>query len=278
MNESNQMPPFTLGIYKDLPHADYLAVEAISSSGAKKILRSPQHYKLMRDKPGEPTPTQRFGIAGHCALFQPHLYADQYVCAPNIDKRSKDGKAAWAEFAEYNAGKTILTEDEFDRVRCCVEAVKAHPAAAHLLDGGERELSLFWRDKQYDVPAKCRFDAFNRGGGIDLKTCADASPEAFARSAANFFYHIQAAHYMSGAEHVLNETPRFFVFICVESEEPFGVACYVLESNAILAGQALMSRAMERYAAALAAGEWPGYPSTVEVLQLPRWATTLSIG
>jgi exodeoxyribonuclease VIII len=111
----------------------------------------------------------------------------------------------------------------------------------------------------------------------DIKTCQDASPEAFARSAASYLYHVQAAHYFSAAEHIRGETPRFWAFICVESEPPHSVACYVLPGAAVLAGTQLMSKALERYAAALAAGKWPGYPETIDTLPFPKWALKFDI-
>jgi hypothetical protein len=133
---------------------------------------------------------------------------------------------------------------------------------------------LFWNDAQYGVPCKARFDAWNPARIlVDLKTTSDASPEEFAQSIANFHYHAQAALYCSAAEHLLDESPQAFVFIVVESEPPHGVACYRLPSEAILAGQHYVSKALARYADVLASGGvWSGYPETIETIQLPRYA------
>jgi len=154
----------------------------------------------------------------------------------------------------------------------CVNAVRAHPAAAKLLDGGEREGSMFWKDGQFNVPCKARFDAMNRGGLIDLKTTVNAAPEEWGKQAANLLYHLQAAHYMNGAEAALNATPEFFAFVCVESDAPYAVACYVLPGAAISAGRVLCNIALERYAQALQAGVWPGYSPTIDVVPFPKWA------
>jgi exodeoxyribonuclease VIII len=88
--------------------------------------------------------------------------------------------------------------DDWFRAKACIDAVNAHPAASQLLAGAERELSLFWTDARYHVPCKARYDARNHGLVMDLKTTQDASPEGFARQAANLLYHCQAAHYFSG--------------------------------------------------------------------------------
>lgn len=265
-------PPFAPGVFYGMPAEHYHATEAMSASGAKKMLRSPQHYRLMRDTPNEPTAAMQFGTAVHCGVLEPDTFADAVVCAPDVNKRTKDGKAEWEYFLSCNVGKTVLSPDDFARAQRCVDAVLAHPAARTLLDGAQREISLFWEDGRYKVPCKARYDIRSHGGVSDLKTTQDASPDGFARQIASLLYHVQGAHYCSGAEHALNASPTFFAFVCVESEPPHAVACYVLPSNAILAGAHLMSRALERYAAALAAGEWPGYPQEINQILLPRYA------
>lgn len=261
------------GVFYGMPAAEYHAREAMSASGAKKMLRSPQHYRLSRDQPSAPTETMEFGTAVHCGVLEPEHFARRVTLIPDVNRRTTAGRAEHAAFlAACAPGSILLNRDDYDRAARCIDAVLKHPAAAQLLGTARTEVSLFWRDARYDVPCKARWDIHSHGGVTDLKTTQDASPEGFARQIANLLYHVAAAHYLSGGEHVLNETPRFFAFIAVESEPPHAVACYTLPSNAILAGAHLMNRALERYRDALAAGEWQGYPQTIETLQLPRWA------
>lgn len=271
------MADFVAGLHRNMPAATYHGIEAMSASGAKKMLRSPQHYLLARTTPSVPSPAMLFGTAVHAGVLEPDTFDDAVVVAPEVNKRSKDGKAELEAFAAANAGKVVLSPEDFDRATNCIEAVRRHPAAAQLLDGGEREVSLLWHDGKYKVPCKSRFDAMNHGGVIDLKTTRDASPEGFGKEIANYLYHLQAAFYCSAAEHVLDASPKFFAFIAVESEAPFAVACYVLPSNAILAGAHLADIALGRYADALAAGEWPGYPEEISVIKLPSWATKFNV-
>jgi hypothetical protein len=210
-------------------------------------------------------------------VLEPDTFNDAVALAPEINKRTAAGKAEAEAFAAANAGKVVLSPDDWERCEQTIAAVRRHPSASQLLDGGERELSLFWNDGKYGVPCKSRFDAFNHNIIIDLKTCQDASPETFARTIAQYLYHVQAAFYFSGAEHVLNATPAAFAFIAVETEPPFAVACYALPANAILAGAHLANVALERYASALASGEWPGYPEEISIIKLPAWATKFNV-
>jgi exodeoxyribonuclease VIII len=268
------LPPVAFdGVYYRLPEAEYHAYEAISASGAKKILRSPMHYKLMRDQPSEPTEAMEFGTAVHCGVLEPDRYSSRVVLSPTFNKRTNSGKAEFAAFCQEHAGKIVLAPAEHEAAAKCIAAVRSSPAARRLLRGAFTEVSLFWRDGQYDVPCKARYDAINLGGIVDVKTTRDASPQEFGKSAANFLYHVQGAQYRNGHEAVFNESPEFFAMICVESEPPYAVAVYDLDHVAILAGMRLMDEAMSRYREALAAGKWPGYDERITTLELPRWAT-----
>lgn len=265
-------PVFTPGVYHDMPAEDYHAIEAMSASGAKKMLRTPQHYKMMRTEQSTPTDAMQFGTAVHCAVLEPDSFEARVVRSEKFDRRYKEQKAAAEAFAAEHAGKLILDPYAFDAVRRCADNVRAHPAAVRLLAGAKFEVSILWRDGKYDVPCKLRADALNHGGIIDLKTTTDASPETFARQCASLLYHVQGAAYYSGCEHMLDASPEFFAFIVVENEPPHSVACYTLPSNAIMAGARLFDIALERYRDALQSGVYAGYPNTIEALPFPRWA------
>lgn len=263
---------FAPGVFHDMPGEVYHAIEAMSASGAKKMLRSPRHYRLMRETPNEPTAAMQFGSVVHAGVLEPETLESCVAVLPEVNRRTNAGKAMIADFEALNPGRILLDAAEYARALACIKAVHAHRGASTLLDGGEREVSLFWNDGRYGVPCKARLDIRSHGGITDLKTTQDASPEGFAKQISNLLYHVQGAFYCSASEHALNESPRFFAFIAVESEPPHAVACYALPSNAILAGLHLVNRALERYAAALAAGEWPGYPDTIDMIKLPPYA------
>lgn len=265
-------PPFQVGVYDAMPAETYHRIEAMSSSGSKKMRRSPAHYKLMRTKNSTPTEAMQLGTAIHTAVLEPHLFDGTVCCAPKCDRRTKQGKADYEAFIAAAVGKVVLSPAAFDVARRCADAVRAHPAAKALLDGAEVEKSFFWEDARYKVPCKARWDARNHGFAIDLKSCQDASADAFARQIASYEYHAQAAHYCSAAEHLLDASPNAFIFIAVETEAPFGVGVYQLPGAAIAAGAHLMNLALARYQEALASGTYPCYPDTIEAITLPRWA------
>lgn len=261
------------GIVDGMAHDDYLNIDALSSSGCKVLERSPAHFLASRTYRKPPTAQMEIGTAVHTIVLEPER-ASSIVCLPDFNTRTKDGRAerdAWV--AALPAGSLAFDQDAHARIHAAAYAVRQHPGASRLLADGKRERSMFWRDSKLRIPCKSRLDWHREDGGIvDVKTTADASPAAFERSIANFGYHIQAAFYWVGVEHVLDRSPAFWSFVCVEVEPPFAVACYVLDVDAIRVGMRTVDKCLARYAQCVASGQWPGYPDTINPISIPKWA------
>jgi hypothetical protein len=238
----------------DLPAIDYHAREALSASGITKLLRSPAHYHIWRTTPRTQTAAMAFGTIVHALVLEPHR-APPVAIAPACERRSKADRATWAAFEANLNGRVPLKQDEFDRAQRVRDAVWANGGARLLLDGIASEVSIFWHDHEFDIACKARLDALRTDlGVIDLKTTADAAPDAFARSVAHYAYHAQAAHYWRAVEHAQHASPPFFAWIAIETEPPFGSRCYVIETNALRLGRDLADRAASR----LCRGAAPG--------------------
>lgn len=264
-------PPFVAGIFEHMPARDYFSTPGFSATGAKRILKSPRHYRYAQENPSPPTAAMLFGSAVHEGVLEPATFAERVVCAPEIDKRSKAGKADWADFQFLNEGKIILAPDDFARAEECIFAVLEHPAASALLEGARREVSLFWQCPQWNIKRKARLDAWQDAIIVDLKTCADASAAGFAKQVENFQYHIQAANYCEGYRVLNGRDPDAWIFIAAESEPPHAVAVRSLPWEAIQVGARLMDAACERYRDCSESGVWPGYEQTIEPLIFKPW-------
>lgn len=275
--ESAPPPPFTVGVFSDMPDEVYHRIECFSAGGAKTLRKSPLHYRHSRDTEHEPKDAMLFGSAVHYGVLQPELFPMRVIAEPEFNVRTNAGKAAAAAFAAEHAGKIIISTADYARALDCIKAVRAHPGARKMLDDAVTELSLFWIDREYDIPCKCRFDIYGRRGAGDLKTCQDASPAAFGRTAASFEYQAQGAHYLAGAEECLDAHGKAFVFIAAESNKPHAVAAYHLQEADILAGRHMTKIAMERYAEALNTGQWKGYADTIEPLKMPAWSRKFDV-
>lgn len=263
--------PFTPGVFENLDASLYHSCEAVGSGGVKELLRTAKHFRFKRDKPSQSTAAQLFGIATHEGTLEPDTFTSRVVAMPALNLHLKRDREIAAQFYAEYAGRVVLSAPDYRRCLATCAAIRAHRGAARLLAGARVEMSLFWNDARYGVPCKARWDIFNFGILGDLKTCQDASPEAFARAIGTYKYHAQAGHYCSGGEHALNESPSAYVFIAAETEPPHGVAMYELRKHSIAEGMNLADEAYARYAKARELGRWDGYPETIEPIDLPRW-------
>lgn len=262
---------------RSLPFADYAAIDAVNQSSLRVIVdKSPLHYQHALRSPRKDTPALRFGRAVDVAAFTPRDYATQFIVTPDIDRRTKDGKAAWAAFLELAGDKTLLTEEEHRRAWDCGEAVRSHRATGPLLATGDPQVTLEWTDAATGVRCKARLDLVN-SAIVDLKTSQSTDPRAFGQSVHKYGYHFQAAFYRAGWHAVHGEWLDFLLAV-VESGEPHDCAAFAVEGDALQRGNELVRQALDTYARCRDAGRWPGRCEEVQSVQFPRYAMAFDEG
>lgn len=265
-----------LGLASDMTPADYLAVQALSASGLKKLRQSPAHFygtTLDPKRPAEePSEALQAGSLLHCAVLEPEQLGARYVAKPSgMNFSTKEGKA-WRDAQT----RQIVTAEAWATAQAQASALRALPDVRQLLSVGRAECSAFWIDGETGVLCKCRPDWHTPAGNgvilLDLKTCQDASPDGFARAVARYGYHLQAAHYSAGFQAATGQPVLGFVFAAVESDWPHAAAPYMLTDDDLAAARAEVRRLTQLYADCLASGVWPGYASEIQTLALPSWA------
>lgn len=266
------------GTHLGLPAEDYHAIEALSASGAKLLLRSPAHYLASKSSPKEPTAAMRLGTVVHTLILEPDKATAEIAVMPKFDRRTTIGKKAAEEFEEDHRGKLVIDEGVWSKASSIAEAVLKNPIVRDNLGGGQSEVTMLWH--QYDVPCKARIDYLTGSAILDVKTCNDASPEGFARQIATFQYHVQAAHYANGFREVVGWDLDRFVFIAVESEAPYAVGCYTLDARSLQSGRILIERAAEAYRRALTMEPTAAASYADEILEIsvPNWAQVEPFG
>lgn len=265
-------PEFIPGVHDGMDAEDYHALAALSSSGIKKLLRSPAHYLVERTKATPPTESMRIGTAIHTLVLEPDR-SWEVVAMPEFNARTKDGRAERDAWLAAHPGVQAFDAETLQNIHDAVGAVRSHPGASELLSDGTAERSVLWRDSAEQVECRARFDWHRADTAIvDLKSCADASPEAASRAIGSFQYHVSAAHYWIGHEHVFDASPAFWAFVFVETAPPFGVACYVLDAASLRAGMTLCGRAYKTFRQCVESGRWPGYADEIATISAPRWA------
>lgn len=261
------------GIIQGIPIDEYHKSIATSKSQLDQLAKSPAHYLASLATPRKETAAMRIGSLFHGLVLEPERV--RIAVAPVCDKRTKDGKATWEAFCLENAGAEIVTAEEGEMLTGMVASVRAHPAASKLLSGpGIAEGSAYWVDEQSGELCRCRPDFYRSDLGIivDLKSTEDASPKEFARSIANYRYHMQSAYYQDGVEASTGDYIKGFVFVACEKKSPYAVAVYQLDMQGVEAGRIEYKRLLLDLADCKASGKWPAYSDRIETISLPAWA------
>lgn len=276
------------------------ALDEVSNSGMKVIdTRSPAHFAHWVADPdaGAETPALRFGKALHCAVLEPERFALDYCVLPagapdrptaamlnakNPGASSLARQAWWSDWDAAHGGQVILSAADYDRIRGMADSAHKNPITAGLISGGHREMTMRWEEvvdlpDGRVVPMQCKARVDNwlpeLAMFVDVKSTADASPEAFGKSVASYRYHVQHCHYGAGSK-ACGISIDYFVFLAIESEPPYVCAPYRIDAAAEERGYQLRDRAMQRQAQCLADGQWPGYSdgASISSVSLPGWA------
>lgn len=265
------------GIHLNVPNAVYHGrhLGLVSKGALDLVSRSPAHYKAWVDgAQDEESEALTFGQDFHCALLEPARFEDEYTVEPKFgDCRKKENKAARDDWRQINQGRRIITHESLDTIKGMVKAVRAHPLASKIISEGESEVTVRWKDPHTGLQCKTRSDYWvkKRRMVADVKTAEDASREAFRRSIVKYRYHIQDALYRAGFG-AIGEPIEHFVFVVVEKKPPFAIAEYTLTSDGIHRGHSAAITDMEALASAVRNDSYPGYPVTIQTLDLPPWA------
>lgn len=262
------------GLYRGLSKLEYEAIPAIRWSRLSEYLRSPAHGRLASMR-AENSDALTVGDALHRAVLEPSQFEVEFGMVPEDapPKRSKEDKLWWAQFEADNAGRTMLKPDDFRGVREMATSIYGHKRAEAMLNapGNAREVSAVWMDPEFGLWCKARLDLLTKWNGVtyvvDVKTARDASPYGFSGDIARYYYHGQAAWYVSGLN-VLAPFERRFAFIVVEKETAVSVV-YDMDDPSMEQGAKETRLAFRRFVESEAAQSWPGYPDGF--IGLPAW-------
>ena len=253
---------------------EYRAFPALNQSAAKHLLVSAAHYQAYINAPHEETKALRFGTFVHSAILEPHTLNDLYATAPDVDRRTKDGKEQWAAFATANAGKTILDAEESATGHLVASfarlALKNHGVTFD-------ETEVMYQVDYNGIPLKAAIDGVAGDYLWDIKTTDDASAAGMLKAIRNYRYNLQAYWYRLVYELATGKRPLGFRFLFIEKSPPF--ACSICEIGPELMSWAVsdFEKAVNLYRECSASGVWPAYPDDVQVIDVKTTTTASPI-
>jgi hypothetical protein len=267
MKQPTEFQPDTEGTFHGLPESIYRSTSGIANSDLKMMRPTPAHYRAYRDTPKpDSTPAQVFGTLCHAAILEPERISEIHVVRPDgMDYRTNVGKK-WRDSQTV----AILTGEESECLAGCSKGVASHRTANAIVTRSAHEVSFFRRDAVTGLLLKGRIDCIATDDDgfttvADIKTCEDASEEAFSKAIANWGYHRQAAYYMdlTGAS--------FFLFIAVEKKPPYAVNVFCLDEETVEIGRQAVRHDLNLLAECQRKGEWPAYGDGISHIKAPKW-------
>ncbi len=255
-----------------MTNAEYRAHPAISRSDLFKLTKSPQHFRYEMDHPSPKTPSLIFGAALHKWVLEPDDFESEFVVAPNVNRRTKEGRAYWEMFLADNEGKEIISEEDAAMIDEMKKSILADPTAKALLRG-EHEQPYFWRDEMTGEECKCRVDSINHAHRIitDIKTAADASTEAFMRDSIKYGYDLQAYMYSDGVQVNTGKTYDFY-FVVIEKTPPYAINILRADEYFKMRGGDLFRHLIGMYHICKESNDWyglTGFSKQPNILTLP---------
>lgn len=224
-----------------MPNNEYRAAKGLNWSLAKHMLTSPRQYLHALDNPVVPTPAMAFGTAVHSAVLEPDDFDELHVVVPD-DYVTASGALSTAKAAkEWKAQQAdnaiLLTAPQL----AAIEAIKAnigkHEAATNALQiCDQREVGLYWTDKETGIDCKCCPDAYNGFRVLDVKTWSPRgkfSADAFMREAVARNYLGQLGFYALGIEGATGHKVECMQFLVLQSVAPYDVMLLELDVDAM---------------------------------------------
>ena len=242
---------------------DYRRHPSVSRSDLMFLQQTPLHYQYHMQHPEtKTTPALTFGSAVHKLVLEPDLFADEYAVMPaGIDRRTREGKAAYETFMEEAAGKTVISAEDYRKAVDMMVQIYKNPDAEILLDGIHEE-SFFWTDPDTGIDCKIRPDCLTTYHGkpyiVDYKTTDSCEDGHFERSCRKYGYKLQAGMYCEGMMQT-NFCDYGFAFVAQEKTEPYAVRVYICSPEFIREGYDEFRKLMGTLKWCDDHGVWYGY-------------------
>jgi len=211
---------------------------------------------------------EQFKAGGKIAVFDSQKYIDEALKnkpdlkVPTMSKFYKESKEL---FYEDNVDKYIIEKDgteSFETILQMIESFNSESVSSKLLKNIEKQVSIFWTDKETGLKLKTRPDAskFNKSVLLDIKTTRDGSPHSFCNDVNKLKYWIQALLQIWGCKEagLINELEAYFWISC-EKVIPYNVTIYEFSKKDIIKKEKQLKNLLLKIADAKKTGFYGGY-------------------
>ena len=267
------------GIYGEMPMEEYHATTALNSSrmrtGADVSFEVAEYDSTM---PGEETIHQFDGTLIH-HIFETQETKSKYRIAPDVDRRTKAGKAEYAEFVEGLPVRVRpITQVQHDMAHKCLENALSHSESKKFLEHGMFERSYFCELQDVEVKARPDIDMSHIAPSnnfpclVDIKTRGKGRAK---RDIWNYEYwsshmYLQCGLQIMTARKLGLEVDNYF-YLLVEKVPPYQINVVPVDSETIHWSIRATQTLIEQWKAWLDSGCPKSYGLKQKAITTPEW-------
>lgn len=244
--------------YKDKPR--------LSSTNLRLFMQSPRHYQR-RDKK-ETTPAMQFGTNFHQAVLEPEKWKkrlDSSKAMPDFPRKSKNQPLSVEEqrrqWIANNKDYLEISDSDLGRITEMVKVCKENEIINRLITHEDRKIEeKFWMwDGQILWTGRVDLAVPTLGVVADVKSTASAMPRKFDFVVDDMKLMVQAKIYKDAMESIYKKEFKRFVWIAVESKEPFNAVPFFCDFGALEVAQSLIDEYVPKFLECWKTDTWPGY-------------------
>lgn len=237
----------------------------LSYSSLKEFAKSPAHYIQYLNSKKEPSKEMNFGSLVHCMLLYSQQFTELFAVAPDVDRRTKDGKAAWEQFSAESGSKIVVTGEDVDTANEIAVRIFSNSNiknAIHSCTEVEKE----WTTIINGLPFRGFIDGLSEQFILELKTTSDGNPKTFIKDYHNRMYYIQAALYY-------NAVGKPLQYLVVETKAPYNFFMAPVSQEYLDYGWLEIQKLTDSFHTCMVLNSWDaGYEFHGPVsINLPQW-------
>lgn len=267
-----------VAFHKGMPESAYRSHEGYNQSYLKTVYTDGiLHAENERLNPPEETEALRIGSLFHAMVLEPQTVHDNYMVAPKVDRRTKEGKHEYDLFLSQAVNKQVVSDREYLTATMMANSSVPHSLKHLHKDNCDFEIAFTARAtvRYYiaDVPfgttfpVKGKLDilAHKLNGDIeirDLKSMGKLSNDDVRKSAKDRLWALQSAFYTDAVYAGFKPNKVDFVYYCTEKAGPYLTHDWQCTEEMLARGRGIYAHAL------MQVSEWirKGKPDTYDYL------------
>jgi len=259
-----------------MPDVEYHAQPQLSSHQLKEFLRSPAHYRALKEKQRKASKAMQMGTCIHMALLEPEKFKASLVWEEACERRSKAGRELYNDWMNSlephhivvgtrttrpDIDNIVISAADLDNLNGMQAAYYRHGWVSFLHNhyaSHKNECSVFQTFE--DVQIRGRFDKIvDDSIVVDLKKTQDARPNVFRRDFHKYGYGIQMAFYRLLFRQEYGRNPDQVVIVAIEEQYPHAVMAYEIAHVDLDEYEQKVINGIREFAVCCESNEWPSY-------------------